>query len=114
MPFEFSAPCQHLPDNIEFCFHWNPILPWEKDFGQFRASSVKEKDILCEVKRFTKKSRTSESFALCTVRRRENNINRYKDTSKHKGYVDTAQPQKINEFWCKLSDCKLRPKSSES
>ena len=44
----------------------------------------------------------------------KNNINRLKDTSKRKGYVDTAQRQKINRFWCKLSDCKPRPKTSES
>ena len=38
-----------------------------------------------------------------------------KDTSKYKGYVDTAQRQKrINRFWCKLSDFKLKLKSSES
>ena len=24
--------------------------------------------------------------------------------------MDTAQPEKLHQFWCKLSDCKLRPK----
>ena len=26
MSFGFSAPCPYLPDNIEFCFHLNPIF----------------------------------------------------------------------------------------
>ena len=62
---------------------------------------MKEKEILCEIQRFTQKSRTGEDFALCAVCRSdfsvpyggENDINRYKDISKDKGYVDTAQRQ---------------------
>ena len=83
---------------------------------------MKEKVILYEVQQFTQESRAGEVFALCTVCRShfsvayrgEIYINRHKDTSKRKGYLDTAQRQKSNRFWCKLSDCKLRPKSSES
>ena len=26
MSFGFSAPCPYLPDEIEFCFHLNPIF----------------------------------------------------------------------------------------
>ena len=63
MSFGFSAPCPYLLDDIEFCFHLNPIfqlLPSNtstmkkiktfKKYGrQFRASSIKEKEILCEI-----------------------------------------------------------------
>ena len=74
----------------------------KKDGGQFRASSTKEKEILCEIQWFTKKYQTGEGFALGTVCRSdfsvayggENDISRHKDTSKHKGYVDTSQRQK--------------------
>ena len=135
MSFGFSAPCPYLLDGIKFCFHLNPIfrlLP-SKTVTMKKITTLKErwwtiqsqlrqkKEILSEVQRFTQKS-GCEGFALCTVCRSdfsvayggENDINRHKDTSKRKGYVDTAQRQKINRFWCKLSDCKLRPKSSES
>ena len=58
-----------------------------------------KKKILCEIQRIIQKSQTGEGFALCTVCRSdfsvayggENDINRHKYTSKHKGYVDTAQ-----------------------
>ena len=57
-----------------------------------------KKKILCEIQRFTQKSRTSEGFALCTVCRSdfnvayggENDIKRHKDTSDCKGNVDTV------------------------
>ena len=32
----------------------------------------------------------------------------------HKEYVDAAQLQRKLNNWCKLIDCKLKPKNSES
>ena len=65
---------------------------------QFRASSVKEQETLFEIQ----KSQTGKDFALWTVcgnhfsvaNGGENDINRHKGTSKHKGYVDAAQRQR--------------------
>ena len=76
----------------------------------------------CEIQRFTQKSWTGEGFALCTVCRSdfivayggEYDINRDKDTSKIRNMWILHSNKKINQFWCKLSDCKFRPKSSES
>ena len=77
-----------------------------------------------------------EGFASCTVFRNdfstayggENDTNRHKDTLKHKGYTYIyiyiyiymhiygccTMTKRIKQFWCKLSDCKLKQKSCES
>ena len=63
---------------------------------------MKSKNLWCNKFKFLQKSRKSEGFALCAVCGRdfciehggENDINKYKDTSKHKGYVDAAQQQR--------------------
>ena len=71
---------------------------------------------MCEAQRFTQKSRTGEGFALCrsdfSVAYGEENMNRHKDTSKHKGYVDTAQPQnkKLTNFGASLATANLDQK----
>ena len=71
----------------------------------------------CNKFKFIKKAAKGEGSAWCTlcgsdfsvVHGEENDSNRY--TSKHKVYVDTAKTRKeINQFRCKLSDYKLRPK----
>ena len=89
---------------------------WKKDGGQFRAGSVKEKEILREIQRFTQKSRTGESFALCTVSRNdysvayggENDFNRHKDASKHKGYVEILfNNKKLTNFGASLATTNL-------
>ena len=67
---------------------------------------MKFNDSWCNKFKFIQKSTKSEGFALCTVcgsdfsvvQGGENDINRCKDTSKHKVYVDTAQQER------KLSD----------
>ena len=82
---------------------WRKLKHCKKD-RQFRASSV-EQEILCDNNlwcnkfKFIQKSPKGEGFALSTVcgsnfsiaHGGENDINRHKDTSKHKGYVDAAQ-----------------------
>ena len=77
-----------------------------------------------------------EGFASFTVCRNdfntayggENDTSRHKDTLKHKGYIYIyiyiyiymhiygccTMTKRIKQFWCKLSDCKLKPKSCES
>ena len=92
MSFGFSAPCPYLLDGIKFCFHLNPI---------FR---------LLPSKTGTMKKITT----LKQHRRHHHNINRDKDTSKIRDMWILRNDKKIKQFWCKLSDCKLRPKSSES
>ena len=69
---------------------------------------VKFKNSWCNKFKFIQKSRKGEGFAsLCTVCESdfsiahggENDINRHKDTSKHKEYVDAAQQQrKLTNF----------------
>ena len=76
---------------------------------------------MCKKFKFIQKSWKGESFASCAVygsdfsvaHGGENDINRHKDTSKHKWYVDAAQQQN-NKFWCKFIDSKFKLKSSES
>ena len=63
---------------------------------------VKFNDSWCNKFKFIQKSRTGESFALCTVcgsdfsvaHGEENDISRHKDISKHEKYVDAAQRQR--------------------
>ena len=50
---------------------------------------VKFNDLWCNKYKFIQKFRIGEGFALCTLCGND-------------------------QFWCKLSDCKLRPKSSEN
>ena len=65
MIFRFSALYPYLLEAIEFCFYLSPnfrLLPsksdavkkietLQKNGGQFRASSVKEQEVLCEIQR---------------------------------------------------------------
>ena len=63
---------------------------------------MKYNDSWCNKFKFIQKSTKSEGFALCTVcgsdfsvvQGGENDINRYKGTSKHKIYVDAAQQER--------------------
>ena len=62
---------------------------------------MKFKDSWCNKFKFIQKSAKGESFALCivhggetVVHGGENDINRYKDTSRHKVYVDAAQQER--------------------
>ena len=63
---------------------------------------MKFNDSWCNKFKFIQKSTKSEGFALRTVcgsdfsvvQGGENDINRYKDTSKHKVYVDTAKQER--------------------
>ena len=81
----------------------------KKDGRQFRASSIKEQkycakfnNSCCNKFKFIQKSLRDECFTLCTVCGNdssialggENDINRHKIISKHKGYVDAAQRQR--------------------
>ena len=138
MSVGFSAPCPYLLDDIEFCFHLNPIfqlLPSKT--GTMKKNQNIEKKMAdnsepapSKKKRYCVKFNGSlrnlgqvkvllyvmcvEAISLLHMEEKMISINN-KDTSKHKRYVDTAQRQKqINRFWCKLSDFKLKPKSSES
>ena len=73
---------------------------------------VKFNDSWCNKFKSIQKSRKGDSFALCTVCGSDFSVahgGKNEDMAKHKGYVNVA-----HRFWCELSDCKLRPKSSES
>ena len=120
MIFKFSALYPYLLDNIEFYFHLSPIfrlLPSKtrtmkkskKDGRQFRASSIKEQkycakfnNSCCNKFKFIQKSLRDECSTLCTVcgndcsiaHGGENDTNRHKIISKHKGYVDAAQRER--------------------
>ena len=67
---------------------------------------VKFNNSWCNKFKFIHKSRKGEGFALCTVCESdfsnshggENDINRHKDTSKCKEYVDAAQQRKLTNF----------------
>ena len=49
--------------------------------------------------------------SFSNAQRRENDINRHKDTSKHKEYVDTAQrPKKLANFGASLVTAHLKQK----
>ena len=125
--YRFSALYSYLLDDIAFCFYLSPIfrlLPskndtmkklkhCKKDGRQFRASSVKEQEVLCEIQQFMGwqmqlRSEISERwrfYIMCSVwgdfsiaHGEENGINRHMDTSKHKVYVDAAQQQKLTNF----------------
>ena len=135
MYFGFSAPYPYFLGDIKFCFHLIPILwllpskigsmkkikTFQKDWRQCRVSSVKEKEILCEIKWFIfiQESWTGEGFALCTVCENdfsvahggEKNINRHLKIQICRCCI-TAK--KFNWFWSKPSDSKRWPKSSES
>ena len=99
----------------------------KKDGGQFRTSCVKEEEVLYEIQRSScsnkfeliQKSRKGEGFALCSLRGSdfsvahggENDINRHKDSSKHKGYVDAAQQQrKLTDFGASSATANLGQK----
>ena len=77
---------------------------------------MKFNDLWCNKFKFIQKSQKGEGFVLYTVCGRdfsvahggENDINRYKDTSKHKGYVDAAQRQrKLIDFGTSLATANL-------
>ena len=100
MIFRFSAPYPNLRENIEFCFHLSQIfglLP-SKIEKKKKKYFVKFNGSWCNKLNFIQKSAKGEGFTLCTVwgsdfsvvHGGENDINRYKDTSKHKVYVDAA------------------------
>ena len=67
-----------------------------------RIYCVKFNDSWCNKFKFIQKSRKGEGFALCTVcgsdfsiaHGGENYINRHKNTSEHRGYVNAAQQQR--------------------
>ena len=68
---------------------------------------MKFNDSWCNKFKFIQKSHKGEGFALCIVcgnnfgvaHGGENDINRHKDTSEHKEYVDAAQRQrKLTDF----------------
>ena len=78
-------------------------MPWIKTKNlKKKKYFVKFNDSPCNKCKFIQKSAKGEGFTLCTVcgsnfsvvHGGENNINRYKDTSKHKVYVDAVQQKK--------------------
>ena len=74
----------------------------EPPLSKEKKYCVKFDNSSCNIFKFIQKSRKGEGFALCTVcgsefsvaHGGENDINRHKDTSQHKGLVDTAQRQR--------------------
>ena len=115
----FSAPYLDLLDDVKLYFHLSLIfllLPSkigtvkkikilqkrvdnsEPAPSKKRKYCVKLNHLWCNKSKFIQKSQKGEGFVLCTVcgsdfsvaHGGESNINRHKDTSKHRGYVDAA------------------------
>ena len=84
-----------------------------------KKNCAKFNDSWCKRFKFFQKSLKGEGFALCTVcggdfsiaHRGENDINRDKDTSKDKGYVNAAQQQrKLTNFEASSATANLNQK----
>ena len=116
MIFRFFAPYPYLLlEDIEFWFHTIQSQLRHKK-KEKKKKCVKFSNSWCNRFKFVQKSQKGEGFALCTVygsdfsvaREGENDINREKDTSQHKGYVDAAQPQrKLTDFGASSANKKL-------
>ena len=118
--FNFSAPYLDLLDDVKLYFHLSLIfllLPSkigtvkknkniakkivdnsEPAPSKKRKYCVKLNHLWCNKSKFIQKPQKGEGFVLCTVcgsnfsvaHGGESNINRHKDTSTHRGYVDAA------------------------
>ena len=74
MSFGFSAPCPYLPDNIEFCFHLNPIF----QLSPSKSSTMKK------IKTLNKKIADNSEAAPSKKKR---NCVKFNDSLKNLGQV---------------------------
>ena len=61
MSYKFSPLYPYLPEDIDFCFHLTrffnycqvkPVTHCKNGFGQFRSSSDKGRESLCEIQQY--------------------------------------------------------------
>ena len=126
--FRFFALYTYLLDDIKFCFHLSPsftLLP--SKIGMMKKNwNIAEQEILCETQWFmvlqiqihleSWQGKGFWSYTVCgsdfsIAHGGQIDINRHKDTSKHKWYVDAAQQQrKLIDFGASSVTANLKNK----